>query len=80
MELTHPLQATGGESIRHSIYSVGMAAQLLQALPDKIKLAASQLGVEPTCIINGVEHFAAADLERIGRVIRHAPPQALQLR
>ncbi len=53
-----------------SIISVGQAAALLQAMPQRIKAAALEIGVSPAMVINGVTHFDERDLERIGERLR----------
>ena len=48
-----------------SISSIGRAAALLQAMPNRIRAAADKLGIKPAVRINDIEHFDDADLQRI---------------
>lgn len=53
-----------------SIYSIGQAAAMVRALPERIRSAAATLNLQPTLRINGVDHFTEADIERIGEHLR----------
>lgn len=47
------------------IHSIGHAAQILQLMPGKIREFAEELGIKPAVTINGIDHYAEADLQRI---------------
>jgi len=49
-----------------SIVSIGKACSIIQAMPDRIRAAASELGIAPAMVINDVTYFAAADIAKIG--------------
>ena len=48
-----------------SAVSIGRAAALVQAMPDRIRAAAGELGITPVIRINLVDHYSESDLERI---------------
>ncbi len=53
-----------------SIVSIGKAAELLQAGMVRIRTTATDLGIKPALTINGIDHYAEMDVERIGVRIR----------
>lgn len=59
-----------------NIIAIGHAAGLLQKMPDRIRQAAAAIGVQPAARINGVDHFDAADLDRIAAHLRAASADA----
>ena len=49
----------------NDLLSVGKLAELLQATPARIAIAADAAGVAPKFRLNGVGYFASEDVERI---------------
>lgn len=47
------------------LVSMPAAMQALQITPARVRSLAADLGIAPFTIIDGCEHFTAADLERI---------------
>ena len=58
-----------------NIISIGQAAAMIQAMPDRIRTAAVALGIVPAMRINNVDHFAETDLERIAEHLRQGSPE-----
>jgi hypothetical protein len=53
-----------------SAVSIGQAAALIQAMPNKIREAAEALEIRPAMRINLVDHYSEDDLERIATYLR----------
>ena len=51
------------------LVSIGYAAQLLQAVPKRIREAAQALGIQPACRINGIDHYSEDDVQKIRKQI-----------
>lgn len=56
-----------------SIAAIGQACAWLQVTPQTIRDVAEVLGIAPTMRINGVDHYAEVDLERIRAHLRGRP-------
>jgi hypothetical protein len=52
-----------------NIISIGKAVSIVHAMPARIREAAAALGIEPEMRINGAEHYAEADVERIAEYL-----------
>lgn len=56
-----------------SILTIGYASQLLQTMPDRIRMALDQLGIKPAASINGKLHYHEADIERVRQLLANTP-------
>lgn len=52
-----------------NVVAIGQSASELHCAIRDIRTAAAQLDIRPAMRINGVDHFAVADLERIDQYI-----------
>jgi hypothetical protein len=49
--------------------SVGRIASELGCVPDIVRLAASDLGIEPALVLNHVQHFSPDQIRRIAAIV-----------
>ncbi len=54
-------------SLPADVSSIGHAASILSRHPTSLRRVLSSLGCRPAITINGVDHFRAADIERVAR-------------
>ncbi|CAN0348760.1 unnamed protein product, partial [Ectocarpus sp. 4 AP-2014] len=54
----------------NAVVSLGQACALIHAMPDRIKATAATLDLQPVMRINLVDHYAEADIQRIGEHLR----------
>jgi hypothetical protein len=55
-----------------SLVSINTAACWLRSTPGRIRRLAAELGIEPAASINGVEHLAETDVERVAECLAQA--------
>ena len=62
-----------------NIVSIGYAAQLLQAMPNRIREVAQACRIEPACRINNIDHYSEESLEQIRSQLRPSVGDAGQV-